>query len=487
MPPRKRIGERLIEAGLITEEQLGIGLAEQKKTGELIGSILFSLGFISQSDLFKVLSLSHEGDAPAPKEEAVEIPEEIEHLVRQSSAVFQATGGGKTESDFAQSPLVRLVEKIIVGGVSRGATDVHIGPDNKGTRIRYRVDGRLHHGMYLPSDLLNPIVSRIKIIGKMNIAENRVPQDGGSEFQYKNRKLDLRISTFPVVGGENLVIRILDKTQVRLGLESIGFQPRDTEIIHDILKTPFGMVLVTGPTGSGKTTTLYSCLSVINSVSKHIFTIEDPVEYQLPLIRQAQVNVKAGLTFATGLRSILRQDPDVILVGEMRVLETAELAVRASLTGHLVFSTLHTNDALSSITRLIDMGIEPFLVSATIEAVIAQRLVRLLCQECREEIPEDDPVYKQTGLGSSKQLIYRAKGCNACGESGYAGRTVIYEILRISTEIKNMVNYKASLNDIGKQAKKEGFRSIYELGMEKVRSGLTSLEEISSVTRITDY
>ena len=307
MPPRKRIGERLIEAGLITEEQLGIGLAEQKKTGELIGSILFSLGFISQSDLFKVLSLSHEGDAPAPKEEAVEIPEEIEHLVRQSSAVFQATGGGKTESDFAQSPLVRLVEKIIVGGVSRGATDVHIGPDNKGTRIRYRVDGRLHHGMYLPSDLLNPIVSRIKIIGKMNIAENRVPQDGGSEFQYKNRKLDLRISTFPVVGGENLVIRILDKTQVRLGLESIGFQPRDTEIIHDILKTPFGMVLVTGPTGSGKTTTLYSCLSVINSVSKHIFTIEDPVEYQLPLIRQAQVNVKAGLTFATGLRSILRQ------------------------------------------------------------------------------------------------------------------------------------------------------------------------------------
>jgi len=341
--------------------------------------------------------------------------------------------------------------------------------------------------MYLPSDLLNPIVSRIKIIGKMNIAENRVPQDGGAEFPYKNRKLDLRISTFPVMGGENLVIRILDKMQVRLGLENIGFLSRGTELIREILKTPFGMVLVTGPTGSGKTTTLYSCLSILNSVSKHIFTIEDPVEYQLPLIRQAQVNVKAGLTFATGLRSILRQDPDVILVGEMRDLETAELAVRASLTGHLVFSTLHTNDALSSITRLVDMGIEPFLVSATVEAVIAQRLVRLLCQGCREEIPEDGPVYTLSGIDPSQHMIYRAKGCNACGESGYSGRTVIYEILKISTEIRNMINYRASLSDIGKQARKEGFTSIYELGMEKVRAGLTSVEEISSVTRITDY
>jgi type II secretory ATPase GspE/PulE/Tfp pilus assembly ATPase PilB-like protein len=487
MPPRKRLGERLIEAGLITEEQLGVALNEQKKTGELIGSILFSRGFISQSDLFKVLSISHEGDAQAPtREEAVEVSEEIEHLVRQSSAVFQATGGGKTESDFAQSPLVRLVEKIITGGISRGATDVHIGPDSKGTRIRYRVDGRLYHGMYLPGDLLNPIVSRIKITGKMNIAENRVPQDGGAEFQYKNRKLDLRISSFPVMGGENLVIRILDKTQVKLGLENLGFLQRDAEVIHDMLKTPFGMVLVTGPTGSGKTTTLYSCLSVINSVSKHIFTIEDPVEYQLPLIRQAQVNVKAGLTFATGLRSILRQDPDVVLVGEMRDLETAELAVRASLTGHLVFSTLHTNDAISSITRLIDMGIEPFLVSATLEAIIAQRLVRLLCEECKEKVPENDALYSQIGIGSG-QIIYRAKGCAACGETGYFGRTVIYEILRISSEIKNLINYKASLNDIGKQAKKEGFRGMYELGMEKVASGLTSVEEISSVTRITDY
>jgi type IV pilus assembly protein PilB len=401
--------------------------------------------------------------------------------------VFQATGGGKTESDFAQSPLIRLVEKIIAGGVSRGATDVHIGPDMKGTRIRYRIDGRLHHGMYLPADLLNPIVSRIKIMGKMNIAENRVPQDGGAEFTYKNRKLDLRISTFPVMAGENLVIRILDKTQVKIGLENLGFLPGDTEIIHDILKIPFGMVLVTGPTGSGKTTTLYSCLSVINTVSKHIFTIEDPVEYQMPLIRQAQVNVKAGLTFATGLRSILRQDPDVIFVGEMRDLETAELAVRASLTGHLVFSTLHTNDAISSITRLIDMGIEPFLVSATLEAIIAQRLVRLLCEECKEKVPAHDALYTQTGIGPSEQLIYKAKGCAACGETGYSGRTVIYEILRISSELKNMINYKASLNDIGKQAKKEGLKGMYELGMEKVSAGLTSLEEISSVTRLTDY
>ncbi len=224
------------------------------------------------------------------------------------------------------------------------------------------------------------------------------------------------------MGGENLVIRILDKARVKVGLENLGFQPADTENIHEALKIPFGMVLVTGPTGSGKTTTLYSCLSVINTVSKHIFTIEDPVEYQMPLIRQAQVNVKAGLTFATGLRSILRQDPDVILVGEMRDLETAELAVRASLTGHLVFSTLHTNDALSSITRLVDMGIEPFLVSATLEAIIAQRLVRLLCRECREKVPAGDAVYARTGIEPSQHLICRPKGCNACGETGYAGQ-----------------------------------------------------------------
>jgi type II secretory ATPase GspE/PulE/Tfp pilus assembly ATPase PilB-like protein len=321
----------------------------------------------------------------------------------------------------------------------------------------------------------------------MNIAENRVPQDGGAEFAYKNRKLDLRISTFPVMGGENLVIRVLDKSQVKIGLENLGFLPGDTRKIHDILKTPFGMVLVTGPTGSGKTTTLYSCLSVINTVSKHIFTIEDPVEYQMPLIRQAQVNVKAGLTFAAGLRSILRQDPDVIFVGEMRDLETAELAVRASLTGHLVFSTLHTNDAISSITRLIDMGIELFLVSATLEAIIAQRLVRLLCEECKEKVPADDALYSQTGIGPSEHQIYRAKGCTACGETGYSGRTVIYEILRVSSAIKNMINYKASLNDIGKQAKKEGFRGMYALALEKVAEGLTSFEEICSVTRPAEY
>lgn len=486
MPPRKRIGERLIEAGLITEEQLQTALQEQKKTGELIGSILFSRGFISQSDLFSVLSMQHEAAAPPPGEEAVEVPEEIEHLVKQSSAAFQGSGAGKTESDFAHSPLVRLVDRIIAGGISRGATDVHIGPDSKGTRIRYRIDGRLHQGLYLPSDLLNPIVSRTKIMGQMNIAESRVPQDGGAEFQYRNRKLDLRISSFPVVGGENLVIRILDKTRVKVGLENLGFLPADTGTIHEVLKIPFGMVLVTGPTGSGKTTTLYSCLSVINTVSKHIFTIEDPVEYQMPLIRQAQVNVKAGLTFANGLRSILRQDPDVIFVGEMRDRETAELAVRASLTGHLVFSTLHTNDALSSITRLTDMGIEPFLVSATIEAVIAQRLVRMLCPECRETVPAGDAVYTRAGIDPSRQSVYRAKGCHACGETGYAGRTVIYEILRISSGIRDMINYRASLSDISRQARKEGFKGMYELGVEKVIAGLTSLEEISSVTRIAD-
>jgi type II secretory ATPase GspE/PulE/Tfp pilus assembly ATPase PilB-like protein len=483
---KKRIGDRLLEAGLITQEHLDIAVQEQKKTGELLGAILFSHGFVSQNDLLQVLSCSHDGSAEAlPREESVDIPEELAYLVKQSSSAFQGEGAGKKESDFAQAPIVMLVEKLIASGISKGATDIHIGPDTKGTRVRYRVDGKLHHAVYLPKDLLNPLVSRIKIIGHMNIAESRLPQDGGAEVPFKNRKVDLRISTFPVTGGENVVVRILDKSQLTLGLESLGYLTYATNRIHEILKLPFGMILVTGPTGSGKTTTLYSCLTAINTVSKHIFTIEDPVEYQMPLVRQAQVNVKAGLTFARGLRSILRQDPDVILVGEMRDIETAELAVSAALTGHLVFSTLHTNDAVSSIMRMIDMGIEPFLVSATLDAVIGQRLVRLLCQQCKEEIPSGsfEAVYEKMKTDPAKGSLYRARGCEACGETGYAGRTVIYEILIVTPEIKDMISRRASLADVRQQAKKEGFMSMSEIGIEKVRMGLTSFEELSSVTR----
>ena len=488
MITRKRIGDILLEEGRITEQQLQIALSEQKKTGELLGAILFGHGFITQQDLFKVLSLSQEDSNRArPADESIEVPDEIEALVKQSSVVFQANSAlERKQIDSAQSPLVRLVDKIIISGIKQNATDIHIGPDTKGTRIRYRVDGALHHGMYLPKDLLNPIVSRFKILGQMNIAENRVPQDGGAEFHYKDRKLDLRISTFPLINGENIVARILDKSQLKLGLDNLGFTETDAKLINDTLKLPYGMILVTGPTGSGKTTTLYSCLTLINTVSRNIFTIEDPVEYQIPLVRQSQVNVKAGLTFASGLRSILRQDPDIVLVGEMRDLETAELAIRAALTGHLVFSTLHTNDAISSIIRMVDMGIEPFLISSTLDTVVAQRLVRILCDSCKVPLPANDSVYRNMNLDPSSTVLFKSAGCEQCGNTGYRGRTVIYELLKVTPEIRDKINRKASLDDIKRTAQAAGFRSMYDKGLVKVKAGVTTLEEISTVTR-TEY
>lgn len=488
MPPKKRIGDILIEQGLITDEQLQVALQEQKKSGELLGSVIFSLGFISQKDLFKVLSLSETINADSsqsPSSHAPSMSQEMEHLVKQSSSLFQREGTlGKKELDSAYSPLVNLVEKILSEGIRRGATDIHINPDMKGIRVRYRVDGVLQHSMFLPFELLNPIVSRFKIMGQMNIAESRIPQDGSAEFLYKKRKLDLRISTFPVVGGENVVVRVLDKSQIKVGLENLGFLDQDIEKLNDSIQLPFGMILVTGPTGSGKTTTLYSCLSMINTVSRNIITLEDPVEYQLPLARQCQINVKAGLTFASGLRSILRQDPDVILVGEMRDSETAELAIRAALTGHLVFSTIHTNDAISSIARLMDIGIDPFLISSTLDSIIAQRLVRTLCMECREEVPAFSPQYKRLGISPAEQKLYKSRGCPACDDSGFKGRSVIYEILKITPTIREMINNKANLEDIRRQATDEGFIPMREVALDKIRSGLTTIDEVSHATRL---
>jgi type IV pilus assembly protein PilB len=488
MAPKKRLGDLMLEQGLISDEQLQLALQEQKKTGELLGSVLFSLGFISQKDLFKFLALSESTkDATTHSEphKNATLPQEMEFLVRQSSSLFQREGTlGKKELDSSHSPLVNLVEKIIMDGIRRGATDIHVNPDMKGIRIRYRVDGVLQHSMFLPSELLNPIVSRFKIMGQMNIAESRLPQDGSAEFFYKNRKLDMRISTFPVVGGENIVVRLLDKMQIKIGLENLGFLEEDIEKLNDSIQLPFGMILVTGPTGSGKTTTLYSCLSMINTVSRNIITLEDPVEYQLPLARQCQINVKAGLTFASGLRSILRQDPDVILVGEMRDSETAELAIRAALTGHLVFSTIHTNDAISSIARLMDIGIDPFLISSTLDSIVAQRLVRALCHECREEVPPFSPQYKKLDVSPREQKLYRSKGCPACDDSGFKGRTVIYEILKVSSEIRELINGKANLEDIRRHAIAEGFSPMRNVAIDKIRSGLTTFEEVNHATRL---
>ena len=482
---RKRIGERLVDAGLITEAQLQIALEEQKKTGELLGAILFSLGFISQKDLFTVLSMVHSGEQQKKDTEEKHLPDDMEEIIRQSTSAVKTNEKETAKAaEVSVAPVVRLVDRVVATGLQKGATDIHIGPDVRGTRVRYRIDGQLQHGMYLPKEILPAVVSRIKILGSMNIAENRIPQDGATEYTWNNKSLDLRISTFPVLGGENIVLRILDKSQLMLGLENLGYLREDIETLNHSLAMPYGLILVTGPTGSGKTTTLYSLLSIINSVYKNIYTLEDPIEYQLPLVRQSQVNVKAGLTFASGLRSILRQDPDVILVGEMRDMETAELAIRSSLTGHLVFSTLHTNDAVSSLPRLIDMGIEPFLLASTVETIVAQRLIRLLCLKCREAYSPPDDMRKQLGNAlTDSSVLYRAKGCPECNDTGYRGRTVIYEILRMNEVLRKLVLSKSGSDRLYEAAKSSGLQTMYDMGIRKAVAGLTSVEEVYSTTR----
>ena len=381
----------------------------------------------------------------------------------------------------ADAPVIKLVNLIIMQAVKDGASDVHIEPNQEKVLIRYRIDGILHEIQELPKHLQSALASRIKVVSSMDIAETRKPQDGRMQLKVENKSLDLRISSFPTIYGENIVIRILDKTSVLLGLAELGLSNEILDSFNKMIRHPNGIILVTGPTGSGKTTTLYSALATINSMEKNIITIEDPVEYELPLIRQTQVNPKAGLTFANGLRNILRQDPDIIMVGEIRDKETAEIAIQASLTGHLVFSTLHTNDASSALIRLLDMEIEPFLVSGSVIAILAQRLVRVICPKCKEgQIPSDE-VRKDLSL-NSKAKFYQGKGCRACKNTGFSGRIGIYELLIVNDEIRNMVAAKASANEIKKKAIELGMGILHDDGMEKARKGITTLAEVLRVT-----
>jgi type II secretory ATPase GspE/PulE/Tfp pilus assembly ATPase PilB-like protein len=318
-------------------------------------------------------------------------------------------------------------------------------------------------------------------MAKMDIAETRNPQDGKIQVKMESRDLDLRISTFPTLHGENIVIRILDKSSVLLGLPELGFSPQDLKVFDKLIRRPNGIILVTGPTGSGKTTTLYAALAAVNSEEKNIITIEDPVEYEIPLIRQTQVNPKAGLTFANGLRSILRQDPDIIMVGEIRDRETAEIAIQASLTGHLVFSTLHTNDAASSLTRLIDMGVEPFLIASSVIGILAQRLVRVICPKCKEKYTPAAEMLNSLGI-KERYDFFRGKGCSHCKGSGFSGRVGIFELLVMNEEIKNMVTVRSPANEIRKLAISAGMRTLFDDGLEKVKGGVTTAEELSRVT-----
>jgi type IV pilus assembly protein PilB len=380
-----------------------------------------------------------------------------------------------------EPPIIKLVNLLVVQAVRERASDIHIEPEEEKVRVRYRIDGVLHEVKELPKYLQSAIVSRIKVIAKMDIAETRAPQDGRIELKMENKNLDLRVSSFPTVHGENVVLRILDKSTALVGLHELGFANKDLENFNTLIKKPNGIILVTGPTGSGKTTTLYATLAAINSVEKNIITVEDPVEYAIPLVRQTQVNPKAGLTFAGALRSILRQDPDIIMVGEIRDKETAEIAIQASLTGHLVFSTLHTNDAPSALTRLIDMGIEPFLIASSVIGVLAQRLVRVICDKCKEEYSPSVELLKELGLPEATKF-YRGKGCTKCKNTGFLGRIGIYELVLLNSEIKDMITAKSSAADIKKKALSLGMRTLFQDGIEKTKNGVTTIEEVLRVT-----
>ena len=380
------------------------------------------------------------------------------------------------------APIIRIVNLIFLEGVKTRASDVHIEPQEKFVKLRYRVDGVLHEINNFPKNIQSGIISRIKVMANMDITESRFPQDGRISLKVEDNELDVRVSSFPTIHGQNIVMRLLDKSKMLLGLNELGFVERDLKKFEDVVCSPFGMILVTGPTGSGKTTTLYAALTTINSIEKNIITIDDPIEYELPLIRQAQVNVKAGFTFAEGLRSILRQDPDIIMVGEIRDLETASVAIHAALTGHMVLSTLHTNDAPSAVTRLIDMGIEPFLVSSTLVGVLTQRLVRVLCGDCKEEYTPPASIMKKV---SSYQVkgFYRGRGCPKCKNTGFLGRSGIFEFLIIDEEIKEMIAKSATSEEIRKAAIRGGMKTLFEDGMRRAKEGITSIEEVLKVSR----
>lgn len=383
------------------------------------------------------------------------------------------------------APLIRLVNQIIMNGISKRASDIHIEPFEDNIYIRYRIDGVLHDILTLPSKLKSALITRIKIMSNMDISERRLPQDGRIKMKIGKKEVDFRVSTLPSIFGEKVVLRILEKGSLQLDLTKLGFEEESLNFFLEALSKPYGMILVTGPTGSGKTTTLYSALMKLRKPEVNIVTVEDPVEYTLPRITQVQVQEEIGRTFAQVLRSFLRQDPDIILVGEIRDFETAEIAIKAALTGHLVLSTLHTNDAPSTITRLVNMGIEPFLIASSVILIVAQRLVRRLCENCKKE----QKITKESLLkiGFPEQMldslkIYEAQGCSECNQTGYRGRVALYEVMPIKDELRELILTGASANEIKKEAIKLGMLTLRHSGIRKIMAGITSIEEVLRVT-----
>ncbi|RKZ09012.1 type II secretion system protein GspE [bacterium] len=386
------------------------------------------------------------------------------------------------EAEVIDKPIIKLVNSIIEEAVEEGASDIHIEPDSDRVRIRFRVDGMLIEVSSLDFRYHSPIITRLKVLTRMDIGQRRIPQDGRIHVKVKGKKIDLRVSTYPVVYGEKMVLRILDLTRVKVSLDSLGFEYSVLEKYRRLVKTNNGIILVTGPTGSGKTTTLYATLNELNSSDLNITTIEDPVEYEMRGINQGEVDEKAGVTFASALRSIVRQDPDIIFVGEIRDYETAELAVRAALTGHLVFSTLHTNSAAGAVSRLIDMGVEPFLLSSTIRGILGQRLVRVICSQCKEEYSPTPDELKLVGLDGDNVKLFKGAGCKECRNSGYRGRLGIFELLVPDSEIKRLINERVPDSVIHDAAVKKGMITMREDGISKVRQGITTIDEVLRVS-----
>jgi type II secretory ATPase GspE/PulE/Tfp pilus assembly ATPase PilB-like protein len=555
MSRRIRLGEALIEAGIITPAQLDEALKRGASTGERLGEALVGLGFISERDLLK--SLARDADIPflEPRELVVDPtvialvpgpvakshqviplrfeakallvamgnpfdvgvirslerstgrhirvaaadPAEIAQLVETVYGGANAPSGdtaararstwtanaGAPSASRAQPHVTadegmtaaELADDIIRRGVLLGSTDIHIEPLEDVVQIRYRVDGLLQNGPSYPKALQPSLLSRIKILASLDIAESRLPQDGRVRSRVDGRLIDLRVSTFPTVHGEDTVLRVLDRSRVNLELEALGIAAPDLKLLREALDKPFGLLPVTGPTGSGKTTTLYSALLELNTGDKCLITLEDPVEYEVEKIRQSQINVRAGLTFASGLRSMLRHDPDVILVGEMRDQETVQIALSASLTGHLVLTTLHTTTAAGAIPRLLDMGAEPFVVASAVSLVVSQRLVRTLCSDCKKSADVPDIIRKRHGLGDI--TLFRGVGCNLCRNTGFRGRIGIFEFLPITDEIVSAIYERRSSDEIRRLAARP---TLLDDGILKVRAGLTTLDEVLRVT-----
>jgi general secretion pathway protein E len=407
----------------------------------------------------------------------------IEGAVEEDVSSADLTGEISHLRDLAQEKgIIQLVNLIIENAVKDRASDIHVEPGEFNVRVRYRVDGVLYEKETLPARMYSAVSSRIKLLSQMNIAERRLPQDGRIKVSSSGRNIDIRVSTIPTVYGESVVMRLLDKEASFITLEDIGFDRVILDIYEEVIKKPYGMILITGPTGSGKSTTLYASLAKINSSEKKIITVEEPVEYLMPGINQIQVRPKIGLTFASGLRHIVRQDPDIIMVGEVRDMETASIAIHAALTGHLLFSTLHTNDAPGAITRLMDMGVENYLVASTLVCVMAQRLVRRICPHCKvkEELSAD--VLRR--IGGEIREVWTGRGCEACSGTGYKGRIGIFEVLPISGPVRELIMKRATSKELKDKATELGMRTLREDGIEKVKRGITTIDEVLRVTQV---